>query len=94
MKLSIELFIWNLSLQISGCMADKSGGMRITSMQMKDMNTGRNIPPQYERRKDAPVSKGRRRFNLSVIFCVPNLVSRKLGSSYMKGVRGSKARYT
>lgn len=36
-------------------MSEKSGGMRINAMQMKDMTTGRNIPHQFETRKDAAV---------------------------------------
>lgn len=36
-------------------MSEKSGGMRVNAMQMKDMNSGRNIPHQFETRKDASV---------------------------------------
>ncbi|XP_065209987.1 putative ferric-chelate reductase 1 homolog [Planococcus citri] len=46
----------HLILSIGGCMSEKSGGMRVNAMQMKDMNTGRNIPHQFETRKDASYS--------------------------------------
>lgn len=46
----------NYFFQIVGCISEKSGGMRVNAMQMKDMNTGRSMPHQFETRKDAAVS--------------------------------------
>lgn len=53
----------HLILSIAGCMSDKSGGIRISSFPMKDINPARHQPHQYERRKDAAYS-GFRKFML------------------------------
>lgn len=42
--------------QISGCLSEKSGSMRINTFPMKDLHNGRS-PMSYEQHKDAPVSK-------------------------------------
>lgn len=61
-KVSSDLFWLDESsraiyrLQISGCLSEKSGSMRINTFPMKDLHNGRS-PMSYEQHKDAPVSK-------------------------------------
>lgn len=45
-----------VSLQISGCMSEKSGSMRINTFPMKDLHNQGRGSTGYEQHKDAPVS--------------------------------------
>ncbi len=49
-----RFFLYNHT-QIFGCLSDKSGGIRINAMPMKDMNPGRNASQSFERQKDSAV---------------------------------------